>query len=106
MFNPAQSAYVDLRSRIAERTDSVVAWIGSGLSAPAGLPTWQGLRTALLTELDNKAGTLEPKAAGFLKAKAQVVAYEPNLWTALDILKDGLGDATFVSAVRKVLSPA
>jgi serine/threonine protein kinase len=105
-FNTNQPPYVDLRNRIAERTDSIVAWVGSGLSVPAGLPTWPQLKTALIKDLDQKAATLTGTDAAFLRAKMQVVAYEPNPWTAFEVLKEGLGEASFVTSIRRALGPA
>ncbi len=43
-FDTTQSPYIALRDIIAERTNGVVFWAGSGLSAEAELPTWAELK--------------------------------------------------------------
>lgn len=105
-FNNQQPAYVALRNIVAERTSSVVAWVGSGMSAPAGVPTWRGLRDVLLKELTGKAATMDEGAAAKLLQKRSAAEKGDSFWVAFQVLKDALGLATYRSAVREALAAA
>ena len=59
-FDTSQRPYRELRSVIAEKTNKLVVWIGSGLSAAAGLPTWPELKNHLIEELRAKADRTAP----------------------------------------------
>ena len=72
-FDKSQSSYVSLRSIIAERTNGVVFWVGSGLSAEAGLPTWDQLKAGLLEELYAKADQLNKEDGEELRIVARGV---------------------------------
>jgi len=48
MFDKTQNSYISLRDCVAERTSSILAWVGSGVSADAGLPTWNSLKRSLV----------------------------------------------------------
>ncbi len=62
-FDTSQRPYRELRSLIAEKTNKLVIWIGSGLSAAAGLPTWPELKSHLIDDLREKAGRIAPADA-------------------------------------------
>ena len=59
MFNANQPSYESLRNIVAERTNGIIWWIGSGLSRPAGLPTWAALKAALRKAFQEKIRTFE-----------------------------------------------
>ena len=73
MFDTNQMPYKNLRSIINERTNQIIAWIGSGLSASAGLPTWEKLKEKLCNALENKASTLDISNKESLLNKAKVM---------------------------------
>lgn len=102
-FNTSQPAYVSLRSLLRERTSSVVAWVGSGISASAGLPTWAKLRTNMVSALRLNASTFErADQEKKLTAAAQAERNE-SPWVAFQILHDELGEATFRGIIREQL---
>ena len=103
-FDKSQSSYTSLRSIIAERTNGVVFWVGSGLSAEAGLPTWDQLKAGLLKELYAKAAQLEDGAK--LKIAARGVSNQANNWIAFDSLSKELGRTTWQEAVKRILAPS
>ena len=55
MFNVEQDLYKSLWNIISERTNRIVAWVGSGLSRSAGLPSWSELHDRLCDVLEGKA---------------------------------------------------
>jgi eukaryotic-like serine/threonine-protein kinase len=103
-FDPeSQDNYAHFRDIVAERTNPIVVWVGSGLSAPAGIPTWNTLRKSLCDTLLNKAKTFaEPDAEALRSAHSQAW-YEKNLWVAFKILREALGRTTYAHAVREQL---
>jgi eukaryotic-like serine/threonine-protein kinase len=106
MFDTTQESYKRLRSICAERTSPIVAWVGSGLSVPAGLPDWKGLRDRLETTLASKARSLSPADCNLLEAKLLAARREINPWIAFGMLEEGLGNTSFQDTVRDSLAPA
>lgn len=104
MFNTEQPAYRDFRNIVSENTTPIVAWVGSGLSVAAGLPTWVSLRDVLCQELANKAATFDEDAKTSLLQRCAVAKKHENLWVSFEILKEALGEASFISAVRMALN--
>lgn len=106
MFDKNQNAYVSLRNHVSERTSSLLAWVGSGVSADAGLPTWYSLKSSLIEALKNKGRSLEPDAAEEIFTLASNIESQRNNWVAFDMLQKGLGKATYQDTIREVLRPA
>ena len=106
MFNKSQPAYEAFRSLAKERTSSVVAWIGSGLSASASVPTWRGLRDRLVSTLAAKISTLDSNAQQQLKPKMSAASTTDDFWKAFELLKDGLGATSYRETIKEALSPA
>ncbi len=103
MFIEEQPGFVRLRSIVAERTSQLVLWIGSGLSIPAGLPTWSGLRDSLCNALLRK-GELSETELERKKAKEAYLnaSTQENYWLSFDIIKEHLGRIDFRSQVREI----
>lgn len=106
VFDDSQHAFIQLREQIAERTTSVVAWVGSGLSAPAGIPTWRPLRKQLCEELLNRANQSEEKEKQSLRLAYQLALGEDNLWRSFQMLRDRLGPTTYRELVRRAFRAA
>ncbi|MBX3413589.1 MAG: protein kinase [Pirellulales bacterium] len=106
-FNTSQSAYEDLRSIVAERSDPLIAWVGAGLSVAAGMPTWAQLRDLLVTELRKLAQAIsDPETQLTLRRCADAAAVDPNLWNAFGLLKEKLGSESYKSAIRRAFRGA
>jgi len=100
-FDSNQSAYKDLREIIAQRTDPIVAWVGAGLSMPAGLPSWAAMKESLLGELNELANQqTDPKVRHDLKYSAGLANVEKNFWEAFSIVRDQLGPQTYAQSIR------
>lgn len=106
VFDTTQKSYEALRSIVAERTQPLIAWTGSGLSAPAGLPAWGTLRDHLVLALENKAISLDGREATTLNALAAAARAEDNLWLAFELLQKGLGATSYRDEIRALLKPA
>ena len=105
-FNTDQDAYKSFRNLIAEKTSTTVAWCGSGLSAMAGLPTWEGMKSKLVDALKNKAATFSPEDGRKLLARAQLIDAQPSCWIAFGMLRTSLGRTTYYESIREALRPA
>ncbi len=105
-FDTGQDSYVAFRNIAAERTDKIVAWVGSGLSADAGLPTWQDLRQALARALLKKASSLDDEGEKELKKACAEIEVISDNWLAFERLKLALGETTFRDTIRELLKAA
>ena len=102
-FDKSQSSYEALRSIIAERTNGVVFWIGSGPSIDAGLPSWTSLKEKLLEELEEKLNSTEGDS---LREFVELIRNEQNNWRAFESLRNNLGKTTWQSRIRELLNPS
>jgi eukaryotic-like serine/threonine-protein kinase len=105
-FLTAQPSHQALRNIVAERTRPLLAWVGAGLSKPAGMPTWGDLRDTLVEALRLKAAAMDSSGAGKARALADHAARENNLWHAFELLHEGLQPASFRDQIRTALQPA
>ncbi len=104
-FDKSQGSYEALRSIIAERTNGVVFWIGSGPSFGVGLPSWSGLRDELLKALQEKIDNLDHQAGESLRKSAKSIRKEQSNWRAFERLRSELGRTTWQSRIRELLDP-
>lgn len=100
-----EPAFLALRDICAERTQRLVFWVGSGLSAPAGLPTWRRLRDCLQAVAVSKAEHLESEDQTKQLARLHAVEGISDMWVAFDQLRTILGRASFVETIRGQLVP-
>lgn len=105
MFDFTQPAYLALRNIVAERTNRIIAWVGSGLSSSIGFPTWQELKNELCESLHKKAQLLESEERIYLETIHKSIVQDKNHWNAFGMLREHLGKTSFVSLVRERLSP-
>jgi serine/threonine protein kinase len=105
-FDTTQDSYIALRNIVAERTNRIVAWVGSGLSAQAGLPTWRGLVAVLMKSLENKAATLEAKDQENTLRQCKEIKTIKDNWLAIERLKRALGETSYRESIREALQPA
>ncbi|QYF86574.1 SIR2 family protein [Brevundimonas sp. PAMC22021] len=105
-FNTQQPAFLRLRDIHSERRKPIVFWTGAGLSMPAKLPSWPGLRDELIRRaLETLVGL--PKAdAAHREAQLELAKVDPSLWDAFKTLKAAMGPHEFREEIREVLSHA
>ena len=99
-FNTGQDPHERLREIVSERTRPLLAWVGSGVSAEAGLPTWPVLRASLIDGLRNKADEFRGEDRKKLAAVADQASREANPWIAFQILSNSLGAQSYRDLVR------
>ena len=103
MFDNTQPAYVALRDIVGEGTKPIVAWIGAGLSAPAGLPLWRDLKKVLCDALEAKARSYEGEEHDRAEAQLILAKTEKNFWVAFQILREALGQTSYRETIRASL---
>lgn len=106
-FDTQQDTYVALKKVIAERTSPVIAWVGAGLSAPAGLPSWEGLLDDLIGVVRRKHAsiTTSQKSKG-LEARLLEERRLRNYWIAFQLLEELLGSTSYQAEIRERLDAA
>lgn len=101
------SPYVALRQVVSTRSAPIVAFVGSGMSAAAGVPTWPALRDRLVKALRDKASaatdTSEVNRLAGIADKAQSAK---SYWASFAMLHAALGDTSYRSELLSALSPA
>lgn len=100
-----QDALEQLRSIVATRTQRLVLWIGAGLSAPAGIPTWGVLQRLLEARLDEKLKELDVAEIQRI-SKLKSIRQEQNPWIAFQRLQLELGLTTYRETIRAALAKA
>jgi serine/threonine protein kinase len=105
-FDTEQLAYRNFRSIVAERTNPVIAWVGSGLSAPAGIPIWGVLKAKLVKMLNDKAEGFLAEDRTKAKARAKLIESQVNPWIAFQMLKKELGRTTYKDGIRDAVKRA
>ena len=100
-----QPEYELFRRFYAERKAPLVIVCGSGLSAPAGLPTWPRLRRDLEAAASAKAESLSQLGEQLLTPKLVTAKQEKNLWMAFKLLKEILTPNVFNALVEQKLNP-
>ena len=105
-FDVSQESYQSLRAIVAERTDRLLAWVGSGLSTTAGLPNWASLKARLEEALNNKAESLEAKESVRARNMVKTIRQMKDVWTAFELLRSHLGTATWRATIREALGYA
>lgn len=99
--------YKRFRQWYAERRAPLVVFLGSGLSAPSGLPTWATLRQQLDVHSAAKVSALTKlgNMQSAPQAKLQTARRHKDFWIAFKLYREILGTPEFVSKVREALTP-
>ena len=100
-----QPAYTLFRQAFAERKAPLAIVCGSGLSAPAKLPTWPKLRENLIKEAENKLRAAGAIGQELLLPKLDALKRQTDYWVTFKLLKDFLGKPVFDSLVERELTP-
>ncbi len=104
-FDTSQTSYINLRDILSERTQKVIAWIGSGLSCEANLPSWFELKKGVIDAFENKARSLAPDESDKLTQQCKEIKKVPDNWLAFQRLKS-LGETTYKDTMRELLRPS
>lgn len=103
----ALTAYQELMQTAAIGAPPLLALVGAGLSAPAGLPTWKALRKHLVAELQTLASQQDDtKDATKLATEAYQIANHESYWVSFERLERTLGKMTYTSEIRRQLAAA
>jgi len=103
-INLEQSSYKNLRNIISERTKSVIFWVGSGISAQYGLPTWNNLKKELFKEFDAKILEADESYKKRLEKSKKSILSETNNWITFERLKKTIGKTTYTRTIKQQLS--
>lgn len=101
-FDFTQDAHVALKKVFAEKTSSVVAWVGAGLSTSAGLPSWEKLLDDLIDVVKRKHMTLtvDSHRQG-LHTTLIEERKKKNYWLCFQLLEQLLGPTSYQAEIRE-----
>jgi tetratricopeptide (TPR) repeat protein len=88
-------AYLELGQALRSR--QLVVFVGAGVSAAAGLPSWKGLVNSLLNHLRARG------AADAVVAEIEDLAEHQKLIDAVTATREALGDSEFGAVVERLL---
>lgn len=103
-FNAQQFSFRSLAAIYAERTQPIIFFVGAGLSVPAGMPDWQGLRDHLISVGESKFATFELNQRIKKLSDLRAIKRIPSYWTQFSRLEQLIGLATFRQAVIEKFS--
>ncbi|MGH3838129.1 MAG: hypothetical protein ACRDSF_20905, partial [Pseudonocardiaceae bacterium] len=106
MFDASQDSYQAFREIVKARTNPVVAWVGAGLSRPAGLPTWIQLRDTIADAAERELPHLDEAARRKRMHLLKSARETKKLWLSFEILKKALGQTSYRSLIRRALGSA
>ncbi|MER8955953.1 hypothetical protein NKH98_25185 [Mesorhizobium sp. M0833] len=98
-----QPAYTLLRKAISEHIAPLTLVIGSGVSKPAGLPDWHGLRRLVQLHLDNLRDAKWDENPKFDDIKFRNTKGLDDYWSFFESARELLTAATFNGLVRNSL---
>ena len=105
-FDQSQPAYVSFRDQIAERTKRLVAWVGAGASASAGMPTWIGLQDLLVQGASATARTMDKVSRVNMEKAISTAVKQNNPWITFKLLREAYGIASYRDEIRRAFSNA
>lgn len=101
----SQPSYQLFRQALAEKKAPLVIVCGSGLSAPAKLPTWPQLRHTLELEAEAKDRALNEFGKKLISPTFSAAKSQENPWVAFKLLKEYLTRPVFENLVERELTP-
>lgn len=106
MFDVNQKNFQILAQIVADRTRTLLAWVGAGLSAPAGLPGWPKLREHLSSALQEKANNALPEEQKRIQGRLDDIRRQDDMWIAFRLLREELGQTSYQTSIREALAIA
>lgn len=101
-----QISYKRLREIIAVNSREVVLWAGSGLSKPAGLPLWIGLKEDLIECCRDSIEGNEPESFKKKQKLIELAELEEDFWQSFSYLKKCLGRSSFQTFIEDAFKNA
>lgn len=107
MYDFEQAAHKSLRNIVAERTNRIVVWVGSGLSREGGLPTWCELRQRLCSVAKKDAQELaNEQDKRSLLSQLKHAEQMQDYWVSFEMLKELMGRTSYCAAIREAFIAA
>jgi hypothetical protein len=98
--------YQDLLKRISFQGGRILAFVGSGLSQPNGLPAWAALRDKIADDYLVEAQSREPAERDEITRQCTTAKKLPSLWNSFNVLKKARGPASFEHSIKRHLGVA
>jgi Serine/threonine protein kinase len=104
-FDKKHPEFLDLKNRIREKSRDFIAFVGAGLSIPAGIPGWEGLRTQIIECAIARAQDYPEglERDGYLAAVNRL-GDERDLWQCFTDLEKMIPAPTYEGFIAKALT--
>lgn len=99
-----QPSFERLQKLYAEKIKPIFVWVGAGLSAPAGIPTWSVLRKHLENALERKIESIDISDQSKMRNALSSIRSQSDFWMAFQLLEEHLGVPDFRAIIRDKLS--
>lgn len=96
--------YIELRDRIRENPKDFVVIIGAGLSRPAGLLSWSGLRDYMVQYSLDRISEIPDSEQDSYRSSLKRTSEYSDLWQAFSELKRILPSAAYHNGIKKKLT--
>ena len=96
--------FIRLRTEIKEKPKEFIIIIGAGLSVPAGLPNWSGLRNKLVEEGLNRISEIPEDEQEDYRNTLNNIKKIDNLWRAFSQLKKYLPPHAYETSIKESLT--
>jgi eukaryotic-like serine/threonine-protein kinase len=90
----------------SERKAPLTVFVGSGLSSPAGLPTWSSLKSKLMNDVKQRVSQNNKFGEAFNRRHYETLKSTTDPWLAFKLIKEILGEPTFNGLIEFYLSPS
>ena len=99
MYNSNDENLIKLKKKIRENPQSFIFILGSGMSVPAGLPSWEGLLLALTNFYENYCRNDEDS-----QKNVEILKSTKDYWNAFAHLKRLLPELEYEKCIMEQLS--
>lgn len=103
-FDSSQNSFKRFRDILTQRVQPIVVWVGSGLSVPAGLPSWQVLKDKLISSAERDSIHFGDPDKTRIESLLSAAKHSLNLWESFRLIKLAMLDTSFISSIRQFLS--
>lgn len=103
-FLTEQIHFRELQSLNSGPKNRMIVWVGAGLSAQAGLPTWSELESRLIVACKNDIVYHNPENRNALNKRLDTTKRLPDPWDRFTVYKNILREQAFAASIREEFS--
>lgn len=101
-----QPTFQNLLETYAESRKEFAFWVGAGVSASAGLPTWAQLQDTLVRQSFAMLKSLSDEDARAKERTLSKALLDQNAWKRFEVIRSSLGETVYRNCIRQIFSHA